>query len=181
LRIFKKLRGIKVKYSQFINLIDKHQTLHVRPLSLSNSCNASAIPSAFGSLLADVVGALEKNYQELSKNGLAIAVHGLQMTAIAVESRAPALLNRILIPTKPLNHFCCVLSYIPIRDEEGMKQTDWSNSESIIIDFTLGLVINQQEYLYEVFKSGKRGKIYSCLDPGKLSMAWCQIQKQRLH
>jgi hypothetical protein len=106
-----------------------------------------------------------------------IAIFGLQTTSVGIESPIPFLQKRIFLNNQTRMHLCCTLSYLPVTAEELTQKSDWTGMQSVIIDFTRGVIMDNEHYIHELFHKGALGKVYGELNRSKLNQAWRMIRK----
>lgn len=160
-------------------IFKKNQTAQIVSRYLPESCAPDVVPSVFSNCLSNVFSIIASRFSEIAFGKTRIAVVGLQTSAVSIESKTPKRLQRIFSKDNSNLHLCCVLSYLPIS-ESVPDATDWSNAESLVIDFTNGVVMDQKKYIAKILKSRSQGKVYGKLPAHELSSAWKQFQENRI-
>lgn len=166
-------------YQKFISAVTAHQSSRIKAISIPDSCAPERIPSVFSDLIPDLIEILEANFKELCNGKPMIAVFGLQATSIGIESSVPSTQRRIFLNKQTRMHLCCTLSYLPVTVEELAQKNDWSDMQSVIVDFTRGFVMDNDHYIHELFQNGALGKVYGEFNQSKLSQAWRIVRKMR--
>jgi hypothetical protein len=163
-------------YDHFIAALKQHQTAHVKALAFPESCAPQKIPDSFASLLPDVVELLEKHIQQFCKETQEILIlFSLQPGSVTVNSDTPITLNRIINDQCPTNHLCCSLSYLIVPKTEFKRVTSWQGAQTIMVDFTTGVVMDGDRYLSLLFSAAPAGIAYGNLNSTKLAQAWAVV------
>jgi len=169
-------------YRHFIKIVSEHQTPRIKPLYLDNSCATKQIPDDFSNAIIDIIRIIDQYFNELSKGKPIIAIFGLQMACIAIESKLPCARNRIFTVENKDKHFCCTLSYLPTASEDLQQIKDWTHSENLAIDFTSGFIMDKEQYICKALHlSNSGGKTYGQINDQKLRAAWAQVQSRTQH
>lgn len=161
-----------MNYDSLSHLFSRYQTSRIKSLYIPESCAPDLIPDSFGLFISDVFKIMESHFNELSLGMPQIGVFGLQAVSTPLESLLPERLKRIFIKLGVNSHLCCSLSYLPTARESAAEIRDWSEARTLIIDFTCGLVMDKEQYFYELFKMGSPGKIYGQFRQKKLDKVW---------
>jgi hypothetical protein len=170
-----------MKYKDFIRLIEQHQTPHIKPLAFPASCAIGSIPDVFGSFIPEILKIMETCHPTLSAGKPFLGVFGLQPVSMSLESEEPHRLSRIFDAQKSHQHLCYTIAYLPATAIELQHLTHWNGSDSLIVDFTRGHVLDKERYLFELFKIGNPGNILGQLNKIKLNLAWQNLSKNSLH
>jgi hypothetical protein len=74
-------------------------------------------------------------------------------------------------------HFCCVLQYF--LTPKPFFQHDFNNkkTQSLIIDFTTGLIMDNQLYFSKLFSLPEQGLVYGNLNQATLKTVWLKFSK----
>ncbi len=163
-----------MQYGEFLSFITAYQSKKVKPFSLPKSCSPEAIPTDFGFLLEDIIKIMEKYFSEFSDNQPFIGIFGLQPTSIAITTPLPMRINRVLERGFKKGHVCCVLSFLPLSHQDHAK-VHWDDAKRLVVDFTRGILMSEQHYLYELFHIGSPGLIYGEFNSLKLQNIWERI------
>jgi hypothetical protein len=157
-------------YKTFINTIEQHQTEKIKSMNRPESSSPWPIPENFQVLLPDVTKIIEYNFDDLSDAKSYIAIFGFQTTGVAIESDFPIINNRIFLPDHMRSHLSCVLYYLPVDDIN--QPQDWAYYKSVVIDFTSGIVMNANYYLYMMGARTTGGKVLGKINAHKLKEVW---------
>lgn len=168
-------------YQQFIQSFLLAQNERVKAFSLPKSCATDQIPEAFCRLLPDIVKILSAHADDLADPDEVIAVFGIQPGTVMLHSELPEQLNRIFNHNKPKTHFCCTLDYLTVPESELPTIQSWHNSKTLVVDFTQGLLMDVNQYVYKMFGKGVPGKVYGTLDQERLSQVWHLMHVSRYH
>jgi hypothetical protein len=159
-----------MKYKEFISAVKHNQPETVNALNLPESSAPDAIPKKFSALIPEILNIIDKNFNELADGMSTIGVFGLQPVGFTPHSNTSIKKNGCATSHSLLNHLWCVLYFLPTNSLSSIKS--WGNFKSIVIDFTKGIVIDQERYLHCVIHSKGTGKIYGKINPEKLYNAW---------
>lgn len=159
-----------MKYQDFIQIIGRYQTDRIKAINIPESSCPANIPLSFQSLFPDIINIIEQNFLELSLGRSSIQVFGLQVTGFAVKSDLPIKKDRIFLENQIHTHLTCALYYL--STDQTTKEPDWKNYQSVVIDFTDGTVMNNQQYLCMMACDIAGGKILGYLNKRKLALAW---------
>jgi hypothetical protein len=160
-------------YNHFICILKKHQTPRIKALALPKSCAPHKIPQSFASLLPDIIELLEKHIHYFCLDAHQIlALFGLQPTSVTINTDMPINANRIINEQEPTNHLCCSLTYLVTSKLELEHIESWQDAQTIMIDFTSGLVMDGPRYMSMLFGGPLAGIAYGNLDHTKLAKIW---------
>jgi hypothetical protein len=163
-------------YADFISTLTLCQTSHVKAVSFPASCAIERLPDAFRSLLPSIVSIVDQSFSRLAKNQEVIALFGLQQTAGNLNSDIPILRGRIFDEEHPMSHFCCSLYYLTLQQDQLSTLKNWEGCKTLVVDFTAGVLMDGDQFIYEVFGQGTGGIIYGHLDEEAVARAWRYIQ-----
>jgi hypothetical protein len=166
-----------MKYDHFINVLRKHQTPHIKAVAFPESCAPNKIPESFAALLPDIIELLETRIQQFcTKTHQILVLFGLQLGSMTVNSNIPLSQGRIINDQQPTNHLCCSLSYLVVQKNELQHIQSWHGAQTIMVDFTTGLVMDAQQYVSLLFSEPSTGITYGKLNSGKLARAWMKTK-----
>jgi len=169
-----------MEYNNFISTIKTYQTKWITAIYIPNSCAMTQIPTAFGLMFPSLLEIVQCNYDNLCAKNKIIAVFGLQVSFTPIISDLPELFDRVINDEIPKCHFCCNLDYLAIEPSKLKNIQSWEGSQTIVIDFTTGMVMDSAEYLNKIFsKSDSPGMVYDWLDQGLLGQVWKIVTKSR--
>lgn len=165
-------------YQDFIKKVDQQKSRTVKALSLENSCSTNKIPAIVLSLIPNLIQLLE-NHSSFSHPKQNLMLCGLQPVAVSIQSIFPLLSKRIWDLCHPNMHFCCVLHYLFIPKKiRTLEMTENYQCQTLIIDFTTGLLMDNQCYLSKALGLlPTNGTVYGCLNQDDLNDAWTVMDK----
>lgn len=163
-----------MRYESFTGLLKLCETKRVKSLSFPDSCSLNQIPEVFGLLIPDIVNLLDQQIAQFCAQNEVMALFGMQLCAGMLTSRFPEKTRRIIHRKVPDYHLCCTLDYLTVKPRHLFTIKDWSSFQSIVVDFTRGLLMDGAQYLAELFPDNlvPSGKIYGSLEPRKLAYVW---------
>lgn len=131
------------------------------------------IPRPFGMLMHNIIDILHTKLRQLCQLDEKILLIGFQPVAIKYYSDLPLQRQRIYNAAEKRVHFCCTLEYItvPIEKSSGFK---WQATQSILIDFSSGMVMDREYFLGLLLQSSDNNPkgILGMLDDKLLNTAW---------
>lgn len=160
-----------MEYNYFIGMIRQYETARILAYRGQHYRVTNDIPEAFGLLIPEIINILEKNLDKLCKPDENIVVMGLQPAGQMIESSKPITLKRYLGKESSPQHLCCTLDYMVVKSNDSL-QTEWGHTESIVIDFTAGALMNDKAYLSQLNVQKIPGEIYGSISSDSLSIAW---------
>jgi hypothetical protein len=170
-----------MKYKHFINLLEQHQTKHIKMLAFPGCCTMDEIPDIFASLLSEIFQILEENLRLLCANNQVLAIIGMQKGPPMLESSVPVMANRVYSPDHPQQHFCLVLQYLLLTPEQIEQGVDsWYGSETLMIDFTTGKIMDAEYYLAALLNQTPKGVCYGQVAENKLAQVWQSFRLAQL-
>lgn len=167
-----------MEYVNFINTLMRCQTRSIKAIPFHSSCAPAQIPDEFSALLPNLVELLEGSIDLFCKTDQVLVLFGLQPSSIALTSELPISLQRVIDGSSPNMHLCCSLAYLTATEQRLKNIHSWEGAQNIIVDFTLGTVMNDERYIAQVLGEPPRGLVYGSLNKTSLSFAWEKI-KQR--
>jgi len=170
-----------MEYDYFIGMIKHYETSRVKAFRGQAQSASHAIPNAFGLLLDEVVQILHRNLPSLCQQQEGLVIFGLQSAGSTIKSNKPFINNRILDHGHPDNHFCCTLEFSIVPRTLLKQDVDWEETQSVIIDFTTGIVMDKEQYLAQLQQAPnavEQGKILGHLNKDILDIAWGIVRRQ---
>lgn len=164
-----------MKYDHFIETLKKFQTQRIKVISFPQSCAIENIPQEFDLLLSDIVHLLDKNITYLCNDNEIIALFGMQFGPPMLQSELPLTSNRIFNHKYPQEHFCCVLQYLVCASSTIASLQSWQGMQSIVLDFTSGLVMDGNCYIDKFHNRSSDGIIFGEISHHKLSKTWNKL------
>lgn len=165
-----------MKYQNFIAQLKQYETAHIKTVAFPGCCTMDEIPDVFASLLPEIIQNLENNLLSLCAQNQVLAVIGMQIGPPMLESIAPLELKRIYSKQNPSQHFCLVLQYLLLTPEQLEQDIEsWYGSETLMIDFTTGKIMDAEYYLSLMLNKPVQGICYGQLSKDKLDDIWQQL------
>jgi len=166
-----------MKYEQFVATLRQHQRSKIKASDFPGCCTMDEIPQEFISLLPSLIQILDQNLPILCQENQILTIIGMQIGPPMLESNESVMLNRIFFPGQPNQHLCVMVHYLtPTQDELQQGITNWYGSDTLMIDFVTGLVMNDQRYLSLLEGTIPKGICYGQLPEDKLEKVWQQIR-----
>ena len=165
-----------MKYKDLIGTLTAYQTPSIRAIAFPKSCAPDRLPDAFLSLLAGVVKILDAHRDQLCDTAKEVVVlFSLQHLSLNLTSDAPNLLHRKIDINRPTEHFCCSLEYLVLPKHQLNHVSSWQGAKSVVIDFTTGMVMDNDYYCCKLFNTKPTGQVYGKLNYQTLRQAWRAI------
>src|SRR5690606_22045054 len=134
-------------YKSFIGLVKLCETKRVKSLSFPDSCSLNQIPEVFGLLIPDIVALLDRQIAHFCVPGEVMTLFGMQLCSGFLTSPFPKKTRRVIHTKVPEYHLCCTLDYLKVKSRQLFTIKDWSSFQSIVVDFTRGLLMDGAQYL----------------------------------
>ena len=169
-------------YQEFIECIEAHQTESIRALSIENSCATDKIPDEILLLIPNLIELLKSCFSKFCKEDQILALHGLQPCMLALESESQKSRD-LKLSKNALAHLCCSLQYMVLSKDSQKKEEPkkvWDKTQTMVIDFTTGKVMDNEEYLAQALKLPKKGEVYGEMNPLELTKLWANIERKSL-
>ncbi|MBS0359290.1 MAG: hypothetical protein JSS53_08485, partial [Proteobacteria bacterium] len=134
---------------------------------------------AFGLILNEVISILNNNLKYLCQEDEGIVIVGLQPAGCMIRSQKPEMLKRYIDQELRDTHLCCTLEYLirPIHQLNDVLH--WNHTQSVIVDFTSGLVMDNEQYLAQLNLGKKVGMTFGRINSDILRTTWQIIKIRR--
>ncbi len=162
-----------MRYDYFIGMVRNHETSRIRSFSGSQQTNPEHIPAAFALLMPEVIAILKENFNEVCEADQGIVIFGLQPASGMIASNRPLELERFVDGLQLDYHFCCTLDFFKVPMSQIDKADDhWHCTDSVVIDFTSGEVMDSDRFLSKLHALPEAGKLYGCIKEDALEIIW---------
>lgn len=161
-------------YDYFIGMIKAYETDKITAFQSQKYNTSNAIPDAFALLIPDVVNLLSKHIDELCESHQRMVIFGLQPAGAMLTSNQPLASKRTL-NLKGFQadfHFCCTLEYFLTSAEDIDSSTNWSQTYSLVLDFTSGEMMDTEQYIKRLFSDKTEFQIIGRLPERTLKIVW---------
>ena len=170
-----------MKYQDFIAIVKQHQTAQIKTVAFPGCCTMDEIPDVFASLLPEIIQILADNLPSLCAENQVLTVIGMQIGPPMLESVMPLKLKRIYNADYPTQHFCLVLQYLLLTSEQLQQGVDsWYGSETLMIDFTTGKIMDAEYYLSLMLNNTLKGICYGQIAEQQVENAWQQLSAENV-
>lgn len=159
-----------MKYDYFMGMVKQYETDRIKAFPGKSATATEHIPSPFALLMQNVINILNENIQALCKVSEKLVIMGLQPACQMIQSSQAHQLNRYFDDGDPNKHLCCTLDYLV--DDKQSDSHEWQQTNTVIIDFTAGEVMDQRAYLQRLALCQDDGYIYGDIKPDLLQTAW---------
>ncbi|MEM1244230.1 MAG: hypothetical protein AAGG80_05355 [Pseudomonadota bacterium] len=159
-------------YDYFIGMIQNYETDRIKAFRGDTHTAFERIPNAFVLLIPEIINLLSKNINKLCQPDQGILIFGLQPAGGMIASDQPIDLKRTIEGYQANYHFCCTLDYIaaPLAELETYKE--WHNTQSIVIDFTAGELMDADHYAARLSQQRSQGTILGRINGRALAQVW---------
>lgn len=161
-----------MQYDYLMGMIKSHETRRIRAFNGTKQSNPEPIPAAFALLMPEIMAILTKSLNDLCEFDQGMVIFGLQPASGMISSNSP-LEHERFIDGLPLDyHFCCTLDFFKIKLGQTDKNTIWGHTNSIVIDFTSGEVMDSDRFLSKVHFFADQGILYGRITKKALDIVW---------
>ncbi|MDX2164900.1 MAG: hypothetical protein SFW07_05745 [Gammaproteobacteria bacterium] len=164
-------------YQDFVGALSDCQMDNIKVQAVKDMCYSSPLPKAILPLFQDILSILQTTTTLFTKKEK-IIIFGIQFTAVTLESNQPLVLNRVYNRKSPKAHLSCSIQYVKTRISDVAITDAAKNIETLVIDFTLGEVVDTNYYLSKVMHKNLGGTLYGLIKNEKLSSTWPAIQQE---
>jgi len=168
-------------YQDFVGALSRCEGKNVKVRAIKNLCYPTPIPEAILPLFQDMMGILQAARKTLFKKDEKIIIFGIQFTPVARESDAPLALKRVFNPKAPKTHLSCSVQYVKKSMSDSSEINPVKSCESVIVDFTVGEVVDSNYYLSKITHQNFGGKLYGLIKSERLSLIWPAIQMEQVN
>lgn len=153
-------------------MVKHHETRRIRAFRGEQQGSPEHIPSAFALLMPEVISALNDNLEDICTQDEALVIFGLQPASAMIASNLPLEKNRSIDGLQPDYHFCCTLDFFKVSLEECNNIESWTSTDSVIVDFSAGEVMDSDRFLAKLHGLPQAGTIYGNISAEALEIAW---------
>lgn len=167
-------------YDYFIKMVKHHQTDRIRAFSGSQQANPEHVPTAFVLLMPEIIAVLNENLETICEPEQVMVIFGLQPATRMIASNKPLEKERFIEGLQPDYHLCCTLDFFKVAVDH-MGSESWNCTDSIVIDFTSGEIMDSDQLLAKLNLDSKPGKLYGHINEDALEIAWtiAKIKQQK--
>lgn len=165
-----------MNYDYFIGMVKHHETNRIRAYRGTQQTSPEHVPAAFALLMPEIISIINFNFSEICKPEESIVIFGLQPASAMIASNQPLELGRSIEGLQPDYHFCCTLDFFRTTTIEPHQNEEWVNTDSIIVDFTTGQMMDSDRFLAKLHFLPKQGKFYGRISKEALNIAWTIIR-----
>lgn len=161
-----------MKYDYFIGMLKYHQTTRIRAFNGPQQTNPEHVPDAFALLIPDIISILTENFNEFCGLDQGIVIFGLQPASRMIASNIPLEQERFIDGFQIDYHLCCTLDFFKVPMSQ-IDEADWHCTDSIVIDFTTGEVMDSDRLLSKLhYFLPEQGKLYGRIKKTALHTIW---------
>jgi hypothetical protein len=161
-----------MRYDYFIGMVKHHETKHIRAYTGEQQTNPEHVPTAFALLMPEIISILNENFDDVCGLGHGIVIFGLQPASAMIASNIPLEQERFVDGLQPDYHFCCTLDFFKVPMSDINDSEDWNYTDSIVVDFTSGELMDSDRFLSKLHFLPEQGKLYGRINKEALNIAW---------
>lgn len=161
-----------MKYDYFIGMVKHHQTTRIRAFSGLQQTNPEHVPAAFALLMPEIFSILNEHISDICNTDEVMVIFGLQPASRMIASNMPLEKERFIKGLQPDYHLCCTLDFFKVPMQQIESSDAWSCTDSVVVDFTSGELMDSDRLLAKLHASSENGKLYGCIREDALDIAW---------
>lgn len=161
-----------MNYSYFIAMVKHHETQHIRAYTGEQKTNPEHVPAAFALLMPEIISIFNDNFNDVCELGQGMVIFGLQPASAMIASNKPLEQERFIDGLQPDYHFCCTLDFFKVPMDQLDGSEAWSCTDSVVIDFTSGELMDSDRFLSKLHFLPEQGKLYGRINKEALNIAW---------
>lgn len=161
-----------MKYDYLIGMVKQHETSRIRAFNGPQQTNLESVPDAFALLIPEIIRILNRNLNEICDPDQKVVIFGLQPASGMITSSQPFEKARFIKGLWLDYHFCCTLDFFKVKISEGYEAHNWHCTDSVIIDFTSGEIMDSDRFLAKLEGISDKNKLYGHIKEDLLNMAW---------
>lgn len=172
-----------MRYGYFTEVIKNLETRRIRAFIGPQQSSPEHISSAFMVLMPEIFSILNENLDKICPDDQCIVIFGLQPASGMIQSSLPQEQNRFVKGLPPDYHLCCTLDFFKIQMDDMLNAKNcvenWTCTDSVIIDFTEGSVMDLDRFLSKINKLSEHGLLYGLITSANLQVAWSIYKLKR--
>lgn len=159
-------------YDYFIGMVKHHQNTRIRAFSGVQQTNPEHVPAAFALLMPEIFSILNEHLDDICDMDEVMVIFGLQPASRMFASNMPLEKERFIEGLQPDYHLCCTLDFFKVPMQQIESNDAWSCTNSVVVDFTSGEVMDSDRLLAKLQVSSESGKLYGRIKEDALDIAW---------